>query len=426
MAIASEPSQADACLAEHEKHTTRNLLALAAGQIVTRVGWIFKTESIIMPVVADALGGPAWVRGCLPLLNRIGHAVPPLLATRRVEVAGRKKWILGACIFAMATCFAILAWGWAYLPRHPLWTPLAFLTVYTFFFAATGIHQLAFNTLQGKLIPVNRRGRLLSIANVTGSVLAISFALWLMPQWLSEESAEFPKIFSFTATCFALAALTVVFVREPVQHSGTALRHSMQLFSAAWMALRTDRAFRRLVAVAMLFGASIVLFPHYQALARARPLSMDLTNLLTWVVIQNLGTGICSLIVGPIADRFGYRRVLLIGLLGIAMAPCLALLLAATPELGRPLFPIVFVLIGLTPVLYRCFLNFTLELAKPDDHPKYITTMGLCLSIPALASPLVGLLIDQLGFGPVFLGVASLVVFAWILAFTLKDPRSAV
>ena len=57
----------------------RNFLVLAWYQVVIRVGWIFKTESIIVPAFVDMIAGPGWVRGCLPALNRLGQSIPPVI-----------------------------------------------------------------------------------------------------------------------------------------------------------------------------------------------------------------------------------------------------------------------------------------------------------------------------------------------------------
>jgi hypothetical protein len=81
------PSPEKAALAarrEIEAHEPRNLIVLALQQILIRVGWIFKTESIVMPAFIDAIGGTAMMRGCLPMLNRLGHSVPPVLFARRL------------------------------------------------------------------------------------------------------------------------------------------------------------------------------------------------------------------------------------------------------------------------------------------------------------------------------------------------------
>ena len=52
-------------------NTRWNFFTLAAIQIVMRTGWIFKTESIVIPAIMDMLSGEAWLRGCLPMLNRL-------------------------------------------------------------------------------------------------------------------------------------------------------------------------------------------------------------------------------------------------------------------------------------------------------------------------------------------------------------------
>ena len=69
---------------------------------------------------------------------------------------------------------------------------------------------------------------------------------------------------------------------------------------------KSTRAEGRLAVVGSLFGVSVVLFPHYQAIARER-LGLTFENMMVWVVVQNAGTALFSFIVGPLADRRGNR-----------------------------------------------------------------------------------------------------------------------
>jgi ABC-2 type transport system permease protein len=62
------------------RRETRNTLWMELYQVVVRVGWIFKTETIIMPAVLDAVVDSGALRGLLPVLNRGGQSVPPLFA----------------------------------------------------------------------------------------------------------------------------------------------------------------------------------------------------------------------------------------------------------------------------------------------------------------------------------------------------------
>ena len=186
--VSTEPATFDAyrLSSAASEHEGRNFLVLALYQIVMRTGWIFKTESIVMPAVLDTItgGGPlgGFLRGCLPALNRLGHSIPPMLFSRRMKVLPQKKSAMFVSTFCMAAMFLLLSGMWWLVGTAVYWwMPLVFLAAYVMFFAATGINNLAFGTLQGKLIHATHRGRLLLIASVVGSITAIVAVAALMP-----------------------------------------------------------------------------------------------------------------------------------------------------------------------------------------------------------------------------------------------------
>ena len=413
---------------ESEKPPTRshlrwNFLVLTVDQILLRIGWIFKTESIIMPAVLDTISGAGWLRGCLPLLNRFGQSIPPLILAPAVGRLRRKRSLIVICGIMMSACFFLLAMGWSLRDRlGPVWAPTLFLLIYAVFFATTGIHQLVFFTLQGKLIPVVYRGRLLLACNLIGAPMAAGFAFWLLPQWLGAQDAKFSAIFGFTAVAFFVAAMTGWLLREERDPPNDQGLVDTAVLQRAWQAIRSDRALLRLSLVAACFGSCIVLFPHYQSLGRTR-VGFDMRSLLMWVVIQNIGTAIFSMVLGPVADKWGNRRVLLIGLLGIAIVPCLAIASIYLDGYGKIVFSSTFLLVGLTPVMYRVLFNYSLELCKPADHPRYLSVLGVATSIPAIVSPLVGQALDQVGYELVFIGVTMVLITGWFIAFGMPEPR---
>src|SRR4051812_29640118 len=146
-------------------HEARNFWILVIYQVVLRAGWIFKTESVVMPHAADALDQSGLTRGWLPLLNRFGQSVPPVLAARRVKNLPKKQRAFMATTASMTICFLGLTSLWLIpgLVGHKF-AAVIFLVLYGLFFAAIGVNQLAYNTIQGKLIQPTRRGRLLMIA----------------------------------------------------------------------------------------------------------------------------------------------------------------------------------------------------------------------------------------------------------------------
>jgi MFS family permease len=347
-----------------------------------------------------------------------------MLLSQRLKMLPRKRAAVLVCALAMAAIFLGLAsMFWLTDGTSHWWMPIVFLVGYTLFFAATGINNISLGTLQGKLVHATRRGRLLLTANVVGAITAIAAVALLMPYWLHGDVRRFDMIFGFTAICFAISALSMLLVAEPPDEHRQTGKGAQRLLSAAWQTVRTDHNFRQLALVAMAFGASLALFPHYQALGRSPRLGLPLDNLMLWVIVQNVGTALFSLLLGPVADRFGNRLVLRIVLLAIASMPPTAIALSYSGVWGRLLFPGVFVFIGMTPVGFKTITNYTLEISQHEDHPKYLSTLGLCFAVPLLASPLLGWIVAATGFEVVFFGVSAVILAGWLLTFRLSEPR---
>ena len=310
-----------------ESHERRNLFTLALHHIVLRVAWIFKTETVIMPSFLDTIAGAGWLRGCLPVLNRTGQSVPSLILSERLVHTPKKKWALLGTSFLMGMPFLVLSTIWILLDdKKQPWLPPAFLLLYFFFFSMTGLNQLAFGTIQGKLIRPNRRGRLLGVSGTLGAIASIICAWVLLKRWVTLPDGGFAYIFGFTGLGFLAAGLISSFVFEPADIPDGTPRKSRRHFRDAWKTVRNDADFRGLCIVAMLFMTAQMLFPHYQALARKQP-QFESIHLMIWVVSQNAGAGIFSPIVGGIADRFGNRMAVRFEIFLVAMTPLLAVVL---------------------------------------------------------------------------------------------------
>jgi hypothetical protein len=412
------------------ENEARNLAVMTLYQVMLRTGWIFKTESIVMPAVLDTITGGGslggLLRGCLPVLNRIGHSIPPLLFSRRLKLLPQKRRAVMACAMCMASVFAVLSgmW-WVAGTGGSWWMPVVFMVCYLCFFIATGIHNLSLGTLQGKLIHATRRGRLLLASNVIGAICAITAVAVLMPRWLTPVGGLFDRIFGFTAICFAAGSLILLLLVEPNDDYRESNQGVRRLFASSLQLVRTDPDFRRLAWVAVAFGSSLVLFPHYQALGRSDRLDLSFDNLMIWLIIQNIGTALFSLMAGPIADRRGNRLVMRLVLLGIAAMPLTALGLSYSRSWGPTLYPFVFLFIGLTPVGFKTINNYVLEISRSADHPRYLSTLGIFLALPLLLSPIMGWIVESVNFETVFVAVSCVVFTGSLLTFRLREPRDS-
>ncbi|PQO42840.1 MFS transporter [Blastopirellula marina] len=404
---------------------SRNFFLLSLYQIVLRCGWIFKTESIIIPAVLDMIAGEGWVRGFLPILGRIGQSCPPLLYADRLRHLPLKKWSLAGTSLGMALAFGGLAAMFipgvdAAIGQTAM--VVGFLGFYFLFFCATGLNQLGFGTAQGKLIPPHLRGRLMLASNVVGAVIAIALAAWLLPKWLYGNTIQVNWIFGFAALAFVGSALSVVGLQENRDNSQAGVFSPKRLIWESYSVLRDDHRFRLVCFIAAAFGFSLMLFPHYQALARER-LHPDLSRMIFWVIVQNAGTAIFSLLGGPLADWKGNRVVLRMMLFGVMILPLGSIFLVHSGEFGIRIFDWLFLFVGVTPITFRAFTNYTLELVPTELHPRYLATQSLCIALPMVLSPLIGLLIDLTSFEVVFCGISAILFGGWLMTYFLVEPR---
>lgn len=426
------PPAADHPIAPAE---TRNLLTLALHLIVFRIGWTFKQESIIMAVFLDAIAGQDWVRGLLPTLSRLGQNIPPIWWARPLKEMDYKKRSLVLFTLLVAAPFLVLAGLWWSLGgRSRPWLPVVFLALYFGFSVLYGLQQLSQGTVQGKLIRPTRRGRLLWVAQLLGLPPVVVLMSWLMPQFLAEPQTGFVRIFFFAGVSFLVSGLLAQGLWEQPGRTAEEAAEARRIvgglragLAESWQVLRRDGNLRLLIAVAFLLSSVLVLAPHYQALARVRfhLTQAQMARLAPgWLVIQTISVSLFSLAIGYLADRRGNRLTLRLLILGAAVAPVLAVAVAHLPgPLGPRLYWTVYIPQGLSPLLLLLLNNYTLEICVAEEHPRYLSTLTMCLLVPFLSSPLVGKLITLTSFEAVFIAAAGLMMASAALTFWLTEPR---
>ena len=76
---------------ESYPHEKRNLVVFALNQILMRLGWMFKSESVVIPAFIDVYTSSGTIRGLLPLILRIGQSLPQFLVAQRVAQMPKKQ-----------------------------------------------------------------------------------------------------------------------------------------------------------------------------------------------------------------------------------------------------------------------------------------------------------------------------------------------
>jgi hypothetical protein len=255
-----------------------------------------------------------------------------------------------------------------------------------------------------------------------GMIPSTLLAWWLLPGWLG-RSDGFTPLFMFVAVCFALSALCAVLLFERPGEAQPAGRPWRGTLREIRRCLRHDGNLRRLVIVAALLAGAPLLAPHYQALA-VKKLHLKLDDLVLPVITLNASVSFLSLVVGPLADARGYRLTLQLMIFAALGAPLYAVALAWLPiDVAGRLFWLIYLPQGVSPLLLAVLMNYTLETCSPDQHPLYLSTVNLFLTVPVFFSPGVGWLIDRVGFVPVLLGGAAMIFCGGCLSLGLREPR---
>jgi len=416
---------------EVKRYHRRNFIVSAVHFIVLRLGWVFKTESVIIPGFVGRLTSIAcphmegFVLSLIPVISRLGRGLPQLVVAQRVEHLPRhsRPFMLSVALFTVP-------WGFFFfvLFLAPATSPsvllILFFLSYATFWLASGASRTLFGVLQGKLIAVESRGRLFAWSQTVGCFIAAGAAL-LMREFLKEGGLAFPSnyaiIFGLSFLFFALCLGVLFFLKEPAYpqpNRRTSLGHflgrTLELF-------RQDKNFRRLAIAQALTSMTFLLFPYYIKLGRDF-VGVGEGMFAYFVIAQNLANGTNSWIMGRMADRKGNKRPLCIIATIAVTIPLLALLLARLP--GAPwAYTLVFLIIGLLPATMRIRVNYVLELAPIAKHPIYVAALNSTQVLTVALSPLIGLAIDAFSFTPVFLIVAVVAAAGAMLTFTLIEPR---
>ena len=139
------------------------------------------------------------------------------------------------------------------------------------------------------------------------------------------------------------------------------------------------------------------------------------------LAVMLFGGAVGTLVMGPLADRFGRRAIL--GVSMLLLSPLILCFTLSGPLLGMALLALVGAAtvgtFGVTVVMGQEYLPGRIGLAAG-------VTMGLSIGLGGIGAPLLGSLADRAGLAVTMLVIAVLPVLGVLLAFTLprKVPSS--
>ena len=413
-----------------------NLICLVMDFIAFGTAMAFVNVSTVLPSFVNELTDSALLVGLISTLISGSWLLPQLIAANYLADKPRKKfyillpaalgrpvwWILGGMLLAVGG-------------RAPTLILVAFFAGLVLFMGTDGLAAVAWFDVFSKSVPAERRGRVVGASQIASGIAGVGVG-WLVGRILGTDGPPFPTnyalLFFLCGFSLLISWLALNFLREPVLKPASGPREGGNFLRRLMSVLRTDRQFRQVTIVRLLFGLGGIATPFYMVygtnVLRLPPETVGLAT-----SAQVLGGILAGVGLGYIQERWGSRLVILCSTaLGLGM-PLLALLTQVLAFQGAALsiltavYASIFVTVGLVnSSIMLGFINFVMELAPPHDNPTY---MGLSNALTGLLllNPMVGgWVLEVTSYTVLFALAAAGAGLSLALAFGLREPRQAI
>ena len=386
-------------------------------------GLSFASATTILPLFISKLTDSALLIALLAVLSQAGWYLPQLFAASFTERLPRKKPIvinLGFFTERIPVWLLPLA-AWIGLKNPGLALGLFFLG-YAWHVLGAGFIAPAWTDLLARCFPVERRGRFFGTTAFIGTGLGALGAV--ASGWLLEVfpfPINFVYVFLVAAFAFTLSWGFLALTREPVsqEHAAVAARSRGRSQGKIRAILRGDHNFRRflgaraLASLALMGAGFLTVAALHRWQVSDRTVGTYTAALLVGQTVGNLGAGF-------VADRFGHKLSMEIGMLALAGAFVLAWL-APSPLFYYPVF---FLLGAGTGIRIVSGVLIPLEFAAPAHRPTYVGIANTVNGVASAVSPLLGGLLATVSYPGLFLvsGLFGAVAFG-VMHWLVTDPR---
>ncbi len=409
--------------ADVRRHYRWNFAANLLDVVNFWIGLSFLSSTTIVPLFISKLTPNPLFIGLAAMIAQGAWFLPQLFTANLMERLARKKPVVVNLGF--------------FTERLPMWVivlsaPAALysysLALFLFLFGyawhglGAGAVATSWQELIARCFPVQRRGRFMGVALCLGGAAGALAAL-LSRRFLAiyPFPVNFFYIFLGAAVAITVSWVFLALVREPVQAATVGRRSNREFFAALPAVVRQDANYRRflLARLAMVVGW---MASGFVTVAAVQHFGVPDSRVAIYTVELLIGQTVSNLTLGLMADRFGHKLTLEIGVVAAFLA--FAIAWAAPSPVW---YDLVFVLMGVANGAgIVSGLLIVLELAPPDRQPTYLGLTNTVLGVASMTGPLVGALLVGVSYQLLFAvsAIANVVAFVG-LRWWVREPRIA-
>jgi len=395
--------------------TTQNFwLGVSNGVFMKGAGAFFHPTLVLAPFLAT-LGAPATVVGLMPAMLFAGWFLPQLFVASRIGHQPRKiLWYRYMTVIRVFTYALMVSVVFAFPDSSVLLVVTVVLGI-GIVSLANGITGIPFADIVAKVVPHNRLGTFWVLRNAVGG--ALGFGSGFLLRYLLGGDIAFPQNFAIVfvlGTVLSTAAyLSFSLVKEPLGLTSQK-QPFRRVISRIPDLLRNNPNFFHYLRFRFLARLAIAADPFF-AIYALKYLGAPPSSLGLFVIVATSSAIVANLMFRAPANRGKNVLVFQIAIAFLIAAPIAALI---APSWQSFLLVFLFSAVGQAGLNIASW-NLLYVVSPVEERSLYIGTANSLLSLPALAPILAGVIIDLLGFGPVF--VVAAVLGAAALVFALQS-----
>jgi MFS family permease len=403
-----------------QRHLSRNYIAHVLHGLLGQTGFRLVNAPTFLPAYVLLLSGSEFVVGLARSIQYLGMFLSPLIAASLIE--HRKRVLPLGFVTGGLMRLQVLGVALAGLFLAPDRAVQVICLLLFFFGFFMGMQGVIFNYLLSKVIPVEKRGRLLGLRNalagITATVVAYLGGEQLVEKNVLGDGYAATFLLAFLLTCLGL--LMLLRVREPEPPEVRAPTHLIERLRELPALFHADRGFSYYFVCRALATMGRMATPFYILYARDT-IGLTGTNIGILSTAFVAANSISNLGWGMMADRMGFRSVFVWTLVMWLVA--VAGLMLSTDLTG---FFLAFVGIGAgMGGFLMAAQNMVLEFGNREDLPLRIAAANSAQEGVGAIGPLIGgVIVVFSGLEALFLtaGAFQLAAIALVL-LRVDEPR---
>ena len=388
-------------------------------------GWGFSSFGTIIPLFVSQMTDSAILIGLIPAIHAVGWQLPQLFTANQVARLRRYKPMVMLMTVHERLPFMGLALAAWLLPTWgaSIILPLTFLLL-IWQGLGSGFTANPWQSMIAKIIPADARGSFFgaqaAVANIviSGAAVLAGYLLDLLDSPLDY------------ALCFLIASLgywasmgVLAFTRELNDYNKDIPPAQTSVFKGMGDILRRDKNFAAFMAVRILYQFATMGFAFYIVYGLRR-FGMDTITAGYLTATLTIAQTIANAGMGWLSDRVGHKKMLVVGMVSVALSSLLAW---AAPALEW--FYLVFIISALANVAYWTIgMVLVVEFGSEAERPMYIGMSNTLVAPFTIIAPILGgWIADSLGYQTTFLlSAIGGVIVTLMMIFLVKDPRHAI